>query len=348
MNVTQLESTARALVSSGKGILAADESHPTHRQALRGARRREHRGEPPRLPADDVHHHGGRPSSSAASSCSTRPSASRPTTARHSGRSCRQARHHSGHQGGQGHEGPRRRRRRDGHRGPGRAPRAPGRVSRARRALRQVARRHHHRPGIPTPACIDTNAHALARYAALCQEAGLVPIVEPEVLMDGDHTIERCVEVTEATLAHRLRRARRAAGPPGGDAAQAEHGRPGSECPRQAGVQEVARGHRALLPARRAGGGARHRVPLRRPERRAGHRAPERDERHGGAAPLAALLLLRPRAAGAPARGVEGASAGRIAAGQQAFLHRARLNSLARSGRYTRRTSSARSPSSGR
>jgi fructose-bisphosphate aldolase class I len=54
--------------------------------------------------------------------------------------------------------------------------------------------------GIPTSYCIDTNAHALARYAALCQEAGLVPIVEPEVLMDGDHTIERCVEVTEVTL----------------------------------------------------------------------------------------------------------------------------------------------------
>jgi fructose-bisphosphate aldolase class I len=46
--------------------------------------------------------------------------------------------------------------------------------------------------GIPTPFCIEANAHALARYAALSQEAGLVPIVEPEVLMDGDHTIERC------------------------------------------------------------------------------------------------------------------------------------------------------------
>ena len=44
------------------------------------------------------------------------------------------------------------------------------------------------------------NAHALARYAAICQEAGLVPIVEPEVLMDGDHTIDRCEEVTEWTL----------------------------------------------------------------------------------------------------------------------------------------------------
>jgi fructose-bisphosphate aldolase, class I len=54
--------------------------------------------------------------------------------------------------------------------------------------------------GIPTRTCIEVNAHALARYAALCQEVGLVPIVEPEVLMDGDHDIERCYEVTQATL----------------------------------------------------------------------------------------------------------------------------------------------------
>jgi fructose-bisphosphate aldolase class I len=53
--------------------------------------------------------------------------------------------------------------------------------------------------GIPTKYCIHANAHALARYARLCQEGGLVPIVEPEVLMDGDNTIERCFEVTEAT-----------------------------------------------------------------------------------------------------------------------------------------------------
>jgi len=51
--------------------------------------------------------------------------------------------------------------------------------------------------GIPSRAAIEANAHALARYAALCQEAGLVPVVEPEVLMDGDHTLERCGEVTE-------------------------------------------------------------------------------------------------------------------------------------------------------
>jgi fructose-bisphosphate aldolase class I len=54
--------------------------------------------------------------------------------------------------------------------------------------------------GIPTQACIEANAHALARYAALCQEEGIVPIVEPEVLMDGDHTMERCFEVTEQVL----------------------------------------------------------------------------------------------------------------------------------------------------
>jgi fructose-bisphosphate aldolase class I len=53
---------------------------------------------------------------------------------------------------------------------------------------------------IPSATCIDANAHALARYAALCQEAGLVPMVEPEVLMDGDHDIETCYDVTEATL----------------------------------------------------------------------------------------------------------------------------------------------------
>jgi fructose-bisphosphate aldolase class I len=54
--------------------------------------------------------------------------------------------------------------------------------------------------GIPSEYCLWTNAHALARYAALSQEAGLVPIVEPEVLMDGDHTIERSFEVTSRTL----------------------------------------------------------------------------------------------------------------------------------------------------
>jgi fructose-bisphosphate aldolase class I len=53
---------------------------------------------------------------------------------------------------------------------------------------------------IPTRGCIEANAQALARYAALCQEAGLAPVVEPEVLMEGNHTMEQCFEVTEEVL----------------------------------------------------------------------------------------------------------------------------------------------------
>jgi fructose-bisphosphate aldolase class I len=94
--------------------------------------------------------------------------------------------------------------------------------------------------GIPSDTCLDANAHALARYAALCVEGGLVPIVEPEVLMDGDHTLERCFEVTER--AHRKLFA----------ALYDQHVplteiilKPnmvisGSDCSRQAGVSEVA------------------------------------------------------------------------------------------------------------
>jgi fructose-bisphosphate aldolase, class I len=94
--------------------------------------------------------------------------------------------------------------------------------------------------GLPTPSCIDENAHGLALYAALCQEAKLVPIVEPEVLMDGDHTIERCEEVTGNTLRavfaalfeHRvdLRRMLLKSGMVIS----------GKDCPDQAGTEEVA------------------------------------------------------------------------------------------------------------
>jgi fructose-bisphosphate aldolase class I len=55
-------------------------------------------------------------------------------------------------------------------------------------------------PGLPSWGCIEANAHALARYAALCQEAGLVPVVEPEVIMDGDHSLEKCSVVTDEVL----------------------------------------------------------------------------------------------------------------------------------------------------
>ena len=58
---------------------------------------------------------------------------------------------------------------------------------------------------LPSSACMAANTHALGRYAALCQEQGLVPIVEPEVLMDGSHTIERCEEVSRGRKPTRMR-----------------------------------------------------------------------------------------------------------------------------------------------
>ncbi len=117
--------------------------------------------------------------------------------------------------------------------------------------------------GIPSRACIEANAHALARYAALCQEAGLVPIVEPEVLMDGSHTLEQCAAITEATLhevfgqLYRQRvRFRR-------HDSEAQHG-----TPRQGLSQTGQRGGRGgrdgRQPApRRAGVGPWHCVPFR-------------------------------------------------------------------------------------
>ncbi len=78
--------------------------------------------------------------------------------------------------------------------------------------------------GIPTDGCIHANAHALARYAALCQEAGLVPIVEPEVLMDADNTIETCEDVTGRTLRALYAALYGARRPSPRHAAEAEHG----------------------------------------------------------------------------------------------------------------------------
>ena len=94
------------------------------------------------------------------------------------------------------------------HRRPRRPARAARRISRARRQIRQMARGDRYRPrDMPSYTCISANAHALARYAALCQDEGIVPIVEPEVLMDGDHDIDRCAKITEWVLKDRVRAA---------------------------------------------------------------------------------------------------------------------------------------------
>lgn len=94
--------------------------------------------------------------------------------------------------------------------------------------------------GIPSEGCIHANTHALARYAALCQEAGIVPMVEPEVLMDADNTIDVCYDVTKKTLTHLFSEL-------SNQGVSIEHTIlkinmviSGKQCPQQAGVDEVA------------------------------------------------------------------------------------------------------------
>ncbi|MCH8137901.1 MAG: fructose-bisphosphate aldolase class I [Proteobacteria bacterium] len=103
---------------------------------------------------------------------------------------------------------------------------------------------------IPSPACITTNAHALARFAALSQEAGLVPIVEPEVLMDGDHDIDDCAEVTEEALRTVFAELAVQEVLLEGMLLKPNMVLSGKDCPEQAGVEEVAA--RTLRCLRRA------------------------------------------------------------------------------------------------
>ena len=132
--------------------------------------------------------------------------------------------------------------------------------------------------GIPSYSCIRANAHALARYAALCQAAEIVPIVEPEVLMDGDHDIDRCYQVTEwvlKTVFEELyspaRRARR-------HGAQAQHGGRRQEVAKARLGRRGRREDREASEVLRAGRGARHRVSVRRPVGRGSNRPSGRDE----------------------------------------------------------------------
>ena len=186
---------------------------------------------------------------------------------------------------------------------------------------------------IPTRTCIDANAEALARYASLCQEADVMPIVEPEVLMDGTHTIERHFEVTEQTLRSVFN-------------ALAEHRvvleeillKPnmvlsGKECPKQASVQEVAeatvRCMKRVVPAAVPGlvflsGGQ---TDLKATEHL---NAMNRLE----GLPWQ-LSFSFGRALQAPVLKAWKGEAANVAAAQQAFHHRASCNSKARFGKYT-------------
>ena len=94
--------------------------------------------------------------------------------------------------------------------------------------------------GIPSRGCIEANAHALARYAALCQEAGMVPVVEPEVLMVGEHTLEQCFDITEEVLRTVFKQLYLQRVTLEGMILKPNMVLPGLTCPKQESVDEVA------------------------------------------------------------------------------------------------------------
>ena len=151
--------------------------------------------------------------------------------------------------------------------------------------------------------------------------------------MDGDHTIERCDQVTRDTLAAVFAALRRHRVRLDGMLLKPNMVLSGSDSPTQAGVTQVAEATVACPARPRAGVGARHRVPVRRAERRGGHRPPERHEPAQGA-PWQ-LSFSYGRALQAPALKAWKGEAANGPAAQRAFHHRARLNGAARSGSYT-------------
>ncbi len=187
---------------------------------------------------------------------------------------------------------------------------------------------------IPSWACIEANAHALARYSALCQEASIVPIVEPEVLLDGDHTIERCEEETEKTLATLFNELTWQKVSPEHVILKASMVVSGKENARQAGVAEVA--ERTLKILKRT-------VPVALPGVvfLSGGQTDENATAHldamnrMGGAPWP-LTFSYSRALQAVALKAWRGSAANVAAAQAAFHHRARMNSLAAKGQWNK------------
>jgi fructose-bisphosphate aldolase class I len=193
--------------------------------------------------------------------------------------------------------------------------------------------------GIPTYTCLKANAHALARYAALCQEAVIVPIVEPEVLLDGNHSIERCQDVSEDTLRVTF-------------AQLAEHRvylegmilKPsmvvsGKDNPRQAGIEEVA--ERTIRCLKRT-------VPAAVPGiafLSGGQSAVSATEHLNAMNKMGPLpwqvSFSYARALQDPALKAWKGEAANVAEAQKIFYHRAKMNSAARSGSYTKQMEAA-------
>ena len=188
--------------------------------------------------------------------------------------------------------------------------------------------------GLPTPTCIDANAHTLARYAALCQEAGLVPVVEPEVLMDGDHPLERCQGVTEQVLERVFIQLRAQRVKLEGMILKPNMILPGLDCARQDTVAEVAdatvtsllRSVPAAVPGVMFLSGGQ-------PTVLASERLNAMNVRHRERLPWA-LGFSFSRATQQPALEIWRGDPANVEAAQQALLHRARCNRAARRGEY--------------
>ena len=186
----------------------------------------------------------------------------------------------------------------------------------------------------PTGGCIDANAHALARYAALCQEGGLVPVVEPEVLMEGGHTLDRCAAVSEEVLRAVFDQLYRQRVLLEGILLKPAMVLPGADGDKQATVEEVADATVECLlrsvPAAVAGiaflsgGQSAERASAHLNAMNAGH---------GSRVPWP-LGFSFARAIQQPAMEIWRGDAANVPAAQRALLHRADCNRAARRGAY--------------
>jgi fructose-bisphosphate aldolase class I len=189
--------------------------------------------------------------------------------------------------------------------------------------------------GIPSRGCIEANAQALARYAALCQEAGLVPVVEPEVLMDGAHTLERCGEVTEEVLRTVFNQLYTQRVTLEGMILKPNMVLPGLTCPKQATVDKVADATvRCLLRAIPAAVPGIAFLSGGQSAELASARLNAMNVRFKSRLPWA-LAFSFARAIQQPALEIWQGKEAHVLAAQQALLHRARCNRAARRGEYT-------------
>jgi fructose-bisphosphate aldolase class I len=186
--------------------------------------------------------------------------------------------------------------------------------------------------GVPTMTAIRVNAHALARYAALCQAAQIVPIVEPEVLMDGDHDIDRCYDVTTRVLNQTFRELRVQRVELEGMILKPNMAVSGKKCAKQASVEEVAEKTIRMLKAC---------VPAAVPGIAflSGGQSDEDATAHLNAMNAIGhlpwkLTFSYGRALQAAPQKAWSGKPENVAAGQRAFTHRARMNALASKGEW--------------